>query len=109
MFSYSNATKGDVDVRTTVSSSRRARGMPQALSVSTYSIACGARSVIALMTWLGVIVMPMIMLVPLGSMLIANAMNTNGLALNRFRSAVLAHVGEIETALALGRGRGGRA
>jgi putative ABC transport system permease protein len=35
-------------------------------------------------------------------MLIANAMNTNGLALNRFRSEVLAHVGEIETALALG-------
>ena len=35
-------------------------------------------------------------------MLIANAMNTNGLALNRFRSDVLAHVGEIETALALG-------
>jgi putative ABC transport system permease protein len=35
-------------------------------------------------------------------MLIANAMNTNGLALNRFRSDVLAHVGEVETALALG-------
>src|SRR6201982_3619773 len=29
-------------------------------------------------------------------------MNTNGLALNRFRSDVLAHVGEIETALGLG-------
>jgi putative ABC transport system permease protein len=35
-------------------------------------------------------------------MLIANAMNTNGLALNRLRGDVLAHVGEIETALALG-------
>ncbi len=35
-------------------------------------------------------------------MLIANAMNTNALALNRFRADVLAHVGEIETALALG-------
>jgi putative ABC transport system permease protein len=35
-------------------------------------------------------------------MLIANAMNTNGLALNRFRSDVLTHTGEIETALALG-------
>src|ERR1039458_1805962 len=30
------------------------------------------------------------------------SMNTNGLALNRFRSEVLAHAGEIETALALG-------
>jgi putative ABC transport system permease protein len=35
-------------------------------------------------------------------MLIANAMNTDGLALHRFRSDVLAHVSEIETALALG-------
>jgi len=35
-------------------------------------------------------------------MLIANAMNTNGLALNRLRADVLAHGGEIETALALG-------
>ena len=42
------------------------------------------------------------LLIPVGSMLIANAMNTNGLALNRFRSDVLGHVGEIETALALG-------
>jgi putative ABC transport system permease protein len=41
-------------------------------------------------------------LVPVGSMIIANAMNTNGLALNRFRSEVLSHSGEIETALALG-------
>jgi putative ABC transport system permease protein len=83
-------------------SARRAKGMPQALRVSIYSIACGAGSVIALMTWLGVIDTPITTLVPIGSMLIANAMNTNGLALNRFRSEVLAHVGEIETALALG-------
>ena len=83
-------------------SARRAKGMPEAFRVSTYSIACGAGSVIALMTWLGVIDTPITTLVPVGSMLIANAMNTNSLALNRFRSEVLAHVGEIETALALG-------
>ena len=57
---------------------------------------------IALMTWLGVIDTPITALVPVGSMLIANAMNTNSLALNRLRSEVLAHVGEIESALALG-------
>ena len=83
-------------------SARRARGIPEAFRVSTLSIACGAGSVIALMTWLGVIDTAITALVPVGSMLIANAMNTNGLALNRFRSDVLAHVGEIETALALG-------
>src|ERR1700675_2596573 len=83
-------------------SARRAKGMPGAFQVSTWAIACGAGSVIALMTLLGVIDTPITTLVPVGSMLIANAMNTNGLALNRFRSDVLAHVGEIETALALG-------
>ncbi len=83
-------------------SARRAKGMPGAFRISTYSIACGAGSVIALMTWLGVIDTAITALIPVGSMLIANAMNTNGLALNRFRSDVLAHVGEIESALALG-------
>lgn len=83
-------------------SARRAKGMPGAFEVSTWAIACGAGSVIALMTLLGVIDTPITALVPVGSMLIANAMNTNGLALNRFRADVLAHVGEIETALAQG-------
>lgn len=83
-------------------SARRAKGMPDAFRVSTWSIAFGAGSVIAVMTWLGVIDTAITSLVPVGSMLIANAMNTNGLALNRFRSDVLAHLGEVETALALG-------
>jgi len=85
-----------------VTSARRAKGMPQAFKVSTWAIACGAGSIIALMVSLGVIDTPITALVPVGSMLIANAMNTNGLALNRFRADVLAHVGEIEAALALG-------
>lgn len=83
-------------------SARRAKGMPGAFEVSTWAIAGGAGSTIVVMTLLGVIDTPITTLVPVGSMLIANAMNTNGLALNRFRSDVLAHVGEIETALALG-------
>ncbi len=83
-------------------SARRAKGIPDAFRVSTWAIACGAGSVIAVMSLLGVIDTAITALVPVGSMLIANAMNTNGLALNRFRSDVLAHAGEIETALALG-------
>jgi putative ABC transport system permease protein len=83
-------------------SAKRAKGLPGAFAVSTWSIACGAGSVIAIMTWLGVINTAITALIPVGSMLIANAMNTNGLALNRFRSDVLAHAGEIETALSLG-------
>jgi putative ABC transport system permease protein len=83
-------------------SAKRAKGIPGAFQVSTSAIACGAGSTIAVMTLLGVIDTPITALVPVGSMLIANAMNTNGLALNRLRADVLAHVGEIETALALG-------
>jgi putative ABC transport system permease protein len=83
-------------------SRRRARSLPGAFKVSTYAIACGAGSVIAIMTLLGVIDTAITSLIPIGSMLIANAMNTNGLTLNRFRADVIAHTGEIETALALG-------
>lgn len=83
-------------------SAKRAKGIPGAFQVSTCAIACGSGSVIAVMALLGVIDTPITSLVPVGSMLIANAMNTNGLALNRLRADVIAHVGEIETALALG-------
>lgn len=83
-------------------SARRAKKMPGAFAVSTWAIACGAGSVIAVMTALRVIDTAITSLIPVGSMLIANAMNTNGLAMNRFRSDVLSHVGQIETALALG-------
>lgn len=85
-----------------MTSARRAKNVPGAFQVSAYSIACGSGSVIAVMTWLGVIDTAITTLIPVGSMLIANAMNTNSLALNRFRADVFAHVGEIETALALG-------
>ncbi len=83
-------------------SRRRAKDIPEAFRISIFAIACGAGSVIALMTLLGVIDTSITSIVPVGSMLIAGAMNTNGLALNRLRADVLAHVGEIETALALG-------
>ena len=83
-------------------SAKRAKNIPGAVQVSTYSIAAGAGLVTAIMTWAGVIDTAITSLIPVGSMIIANAMNTNGLALNRFRSEVLAHTGEIETALALG-------
>jgi putative ABC transport system permease protein len=83
-------------------SAKRAKNMPGARLVSIYSIAAGVGLVTAVMTWAGVIDTAITSLIPVGSMIIANAMNTNGLALNRFRSEVLAHTGEIETALALG-------
>lgn len=85
-------------------SSRRARGIPAAFQVSLYAIAFGSGLVIVLMTWAGVIDTAITSIIPIGSMLIANSMNTNSLALNRFKSEVESHTGLIETALALGAG-----
>ncbi|MBV9144724.1 MAG: ABC transporter permease [Acidobacteria bacterium] len=83
-------------------SARRAKKVPGSFAVSFWSILIGAGSVIAVMTWAGVIDGAITSIVPVGSMVIANAMNTNALALERFHSEVEAHVGEIESALALG-------
>ena len=54
------------------------------------------------MTLAGVIDVAPGSLIPIGSMLIANSMNANALAFDRFRAEVQSHVGEIETALSLG-------
>ncbi len=83
-------------------SARRAKRIPGAFRASLYGIAGGAGLIIVLMTLVGAIDPGIATLIPVGSMLIANAMNANGLALDRFRSEVQAHVGHIESALALG-------
>lgn len=82
--------------------SRRAKGIRGAFAVSFYGIAGGAGIVIVLMTGLGVIDPRMVSLIPVGSMVIASAMNSNALALERFRSEVSSNVGYIEAGLALG-------
>jgi putative ABC transport system permease protein len=43
-----------------------------------------------------------VMVVPVGSMVIANAMNACAQAAERFRADVAAHIGQVEAALALG-------
>lgn len=54
------------------------------------------------MTLLGVIEYAIPVLVPVGSMIIANAMNTSALALERFESDVLSQTERIEAGLCLG-------
>ncbi len=85
-----------------VTAARRAQGIPGAGWVSFYAITAGAGLVIVLMTFLGVINWSLDSLIPVGSMLIANSMNTSALALDRFRAEVVAHRGQVEAALALG-------
>ena len=79
--------------------------VPQLPGVYTISLACmcsGAGAVIAFMAVLGIVEPKITMLVPVGSMVIANNMNIQALFLNRFLGEVRSHRGEIESALALG-------
>ena len=81
---------------------RRARGIPGAFKVSLVGIGLGAGIVILAMSLFGVIDTAVTSLIPVGSMVIANAMNTNALALDRYQAEVKTHRGQIEAALALG-------
>jgi putative ABC transport system permease protein len=81
---------------------RRARAIPETYTLALTCLAAGAGTVIALMTLLGIIAPEVKMLVPVGSMVIAQNMNIQSLFLNRFLGELRSHTGEIESALALG-------
>ena len=81
---------------------RRARKTPGAFGAALWGICLGSAVMIALMGLIGAIRFSVEEMVPIGSMLIANTMNTAAQALERFRSDVAAQVGRIEAALALG-------
>jgi len=85
-----------------VIAARRTKHIPGILNVTTRSILVGAGLVIGIMVALGIIDRAPATLIPVGSMLIANAMNTTALALDRFRAEVESHTGQIEAGLALG-------
>jgi putative ABC transport system permease protein len=89
-------------VAAALTASRRAHGISGARSLSFYSIAAGSGIVIASMLAMGALKANIAILVPVGSMIIANAMNACAQSIERFRSDVTAHVGQVETALALG-------
>jgi len=81
---------------------RRARGVNGAFRASFFGIAIASGVVIGVMSALGVIEYKLLSLVPVGSMIISAAMNSNALALNRFKAEIGSHIGLIETALSLG-------
>jgi putative ABC transport system permease protein len=81
---------------------KRAKSIPRAYQLALLSICAGAGVVLLLMIFFGIIPLKITMLVPVGSMVIANTMNTQSLFLDRLRGEVVSHVGEIESALALG-------
>jgi putative ABC transport system permease protein len=85
-----------------VTSSRRLKGIGSPVLLSFWAIFAGSGVVIAVMLATGTVKPDIAMLVPVGSMIIANAMNACAQAAERFRADVTAHVGQIEAGLALG-------
>jgi putative ABC transport system permease protein len=81
---------------------RRARQLQGSFRMILIAILSGAGSVLFLMAITHVIPMTIAIIVPVGSMVIANTMNTLSLFLDRLQGEVVAHTGEIESALALG-------
>jgi putative ABC transport system permease protein len=81
---------------------KRAARIPRVYSLALTSITIGAGVILGLMIALGVIPLRISILVPVGSMVIANTMNTQSMFLDRFVGEITGHIGEIESALALG-------
>jgi putative ABC transport system permease protein len=67
-----------------------------------WAIAAGGGTVIAAMLATQSLRPDISILVPVGSMIIANAMNACAQAVERLRAEIVAHVGQIEAGLALG-------
>jgi putative ABC transport system permease protein len=85
-----------------VTASRRSKEIKGSLLLCFYAIAAGSGVVIAGMLVTGTLTADIAVLVPVGSMIIANAMNACAQSVERFKSDVAAHVGQIEAGLALG-------
>lgn len=83
-------------------SRQRGEGLPRVTRISFLAIAVGSGLVIVTMLWAGAIEYTVRSLVPVGSMIIANAMKINGLALDRFREEIRADRDVIEVGLSLG-------
>jgi len=83
-------------------SKQRGEGLPGVAKVSFLAITIGAGLVIVTMTWARAIEPTVRSLVPVGSLVIANAMKINGLSLNRLKAELRDKRDEIEMGLALG-------
>jgi len=81
---------------------RRAPEIKSPVLLSFYAIAAGSSVVIAVLLGTKTLTSDLVVLVPVDSMIIANAMNACAQAMERFKADVTAHVGLIETGLALG-------
>ena len=83
-------------------SRKRGDRVPNAFRISVISLGIGSAVVIVTMVAAGAIDRTVRNLVPVGGMIIANAMKTNSLTLDRFQGEIESNREEIEAVLALG-------
>jgi putative ABC transport system permease protein len=82
--------------------SKRGNGSRRDFTICLAAIATGSGLVLIVMMITGALSSQIAVLVPVGSMIIANAMNACAQAIERLRADCKSHIGEIESALALG-------
>ena len=83
-------------------SARRAGDVPRAFVVATVAVGVAAVATLGLLLVLGVVPATARYLIPLGGMVIGNAMNAASLTMTRIRDDVKAQRPKVEAALALG-------
>jgi UDP-glucose/iron transport system permease protein len=85
-----------------LTSGRRARLVPGSYGIAALSVAVAAASTLGVLAALGIVPTGARAVIPLGSMIIASAMNTTSLVMVRLREDLAAHRREVEAHLALG-------
>jgi len=82
---------------------KRAKGVPGARLVAAVSIGTAAAATLGLLTVLGIVPAVARAVVPLGSMVLSNAMVTSSLVMTSLRDGLASHRREVEARLSLGQ------
>jgi UDP-glucose/iron transport system permease protein len=87
----------------TLTSGRRARLVPGGYGIAALAISVAAAATLGVLVALGIVPTGARAVIPLGSMIIASAMNTTSLVMVRLRDDLASHRGEVEARLSLGQ------
>ena len=87
----------------TLTSARRAKRVPSARSIAALSLAVATAATLGVLLVLGIVPAEPRSAIPLGSMIISNAMNTASLVMTRLRDDLASHRREVEARLSLGQ------
>lgn len=90
-------------VTASLTSGSRSRRVPRARAIAAAAVAVAALGTLGVLTGLGIVPARARALIPLGSMVISNAMNTASLVMTRLYDDLASHRREVEARLSLGQ------